>query len=140
MCHAGSEDVHCSQRWQLWPLLLGLMHWSPECGKATYIASQETVGNNMSCISICSTAFVAAVPAPDVTDEVRALEKKKKKVYAVRRPDGKGFACYLRNAEISRASLCKPCSAALSWHMMMATIGKPGVMLRTLMQGFKLVC
>jgi len=49
------------------------MHWSPECGKATYIASQEAVSNNMDCIAICSTAFMAAVPAPDVTDEVRLL-------------------------------------------------------------------
>ena len=70
---AGNEDPQCVQRWQLWPLLLGLMHWSPECGKATYSAAQEAVSNNMNCITICSTAFMAAVPAPDATDEVRLL-------------------------------------------------------------------
>ncbi len=46
------------------------MHWSPECTKFTYNGSQEAMGNSMNCISICSGAFVAAVPAPDVTDEV----------------------------------------------------------------------
>ena len=71
--NAGNEDPQCVQRWQLWPLLLGLMHWSPECGKATYSAAQEAVSNTMNCITVCSTAFMAAVPAPDVTDEVRHL-------------------------------------------------------------------
>lgn len=46
------------------------MHWSPECAKATFNKVQETLNSNMSCLSICSEALVAAVPAPEVTDEV----------------------------------------------------------------------
>lgn len=61
------------RRWQLWPLLLGLMHWSPECANATFNSMQDTLNSNLSCLSICSEALVAAVPAPDVTDEVRQM-------------------------------------------------------------------
>lgn len=46
------------------------MHWSPECAKTTFNKVQETLSSNMSCLSICSEALVAAVPAPEVTDEV----------------------------------------------------------------------
>ena len=46
------------------------MHWSPECAKATFNKVQEALSGNMSCLSICSEALVAAVPAPEVTDEV----------------------------------------------------------------------
>ena len=46
------------------------MHWSPECAKATFNKVQETLSSNMSCLSICSEALVAAVQAPEVTDEV----------------------------------------------------------------------
>ena len=48
------------------------MHWSPECAKAAYSGFQDSMSSNMSCLSICSEALVAAVPAPEVTDQVGA--------------------------------------------------------------------
>lgn len=46
------------------------MHWSPESAKATFNKVEETLSSNMSCLSIFSEAIVAAVPAPEMTDEV----------------------------------------------------------------------
>lgn len=46
------------------------MHWSSESAKATFNKVEETLSSNMSCLSIFSEAIVAAVPAPEMTDEV----------------------------------------------------------------------
>lgn len=46
------------------------MHWSPDSAKATFNKVEETLSSNMSCLSIFSEAIVAAVPAPEMTDEV----------------------------------------------------------------------
>ena len=45
------------------------MHWSPECGKATLVGGQEALSNNMGCISFCSEALAATMPALANADE-----------------------------------------------------------------------
>lgn len=50
------------QRWQLWPLLLGLLHHSPECAQASFDPVQEAVTDTMSCLSVCAEALAAAAP------------------------------------------------------------------------------
>lgn len=73
-CFVGGRDQCNISRWQLWPLLLGLMHWSPECTKAMLNGAHDAMSSSMNCLSICSEALVAAVPAPEVTDEVYAAQ------------------------------------------------------------------
>ena len=70
MADAGNQDSVSTQRWQLWPLLLALVHWSPDCGKTTFVGGQEALSNNMSCISFCSEALAATTPALATDDEV----------------------------------------------------------------------
>ena len=59
---ANEDQQHRLQRWQLWPLLLGLLHHSPECGQAAYDPNQEAMTDTMSCLTICAEALAAAAP------------------------------------------------------------------------------
>ena len=69
---ANEDQQHRLQRWQLWPLLLGLMHHGPECAQAAYDPSQEAVSDTLSCLSVCAEAFAAAAPWQEA-DEASAL-------------------------------------------------------------------
>ena len=58
-------------QWRLWPVLLGLLMYSPAVATATYDATNDCMNGCLDSLGLCAAALQAAVP--DDADAVSCI-------------------------------------------------------------------